>query len=302
MTWLSLWVALQVASAPAPAPRPGTDFDPPELLCTIEDPRLDEASGIVEGRANRGLYYTHNDSGGKPIVYVIDREGRMRAEWELAGATNVDWEDIAIAPDVIHDAPAQIYVADIGDNDAKRKEVVIYRFAEPKLEKAANSQPTRQSVTPTRFVLRYPDGPRNAEALVVHPTGAGFIITKHLDGTAEVYRIPAPWNKSGTIDLERVGKLTFPETAPIQTIVTAADIYPDGTQLVTRSYLCGWIWTLPTDGPNKFETLIRQTPVRLNLAPEPQGEAICFSADGRCLLTISEKTPTRLYECCRPKP
>jgi hypothetical protein len=32
------------------------------------------------------------------------------------------------------------------------------------------------------------------------------------------------------------------------------------------------------------------------LPAEPQGEALCFSADGRALLTLSEKTPTTLYE------
>lgn len=302
---LGLATALQVAgaptSSPAAPPRAAIEFDPPELVCTCDDPRLDEASGIVAGRANPGLYYTHNDSGGKPIVYVIDRDGRIRVELALEGTRNIDWEDIAIAPGAAT-GTFDVCVADIGDNDEKRPEVQIYRFAEPRLDASpASSKPARAAVVPTRYTLRYADGPRNAEALVVHPrTGDGFIISKRLDGRAEVYRIPAPWPKDRTIEMQCVGKLVFPETPAINTIVTAADLSPDGSQLAARSYMCGWLWTLPTgQSDGEFERIIRRMPVRLDLAAEPQGEAICFSPDGRCLLTISEKTPTRLYECCR---
>jgi hypothetical protein len=294
-------VAGGLTSAPSTAPYAGTEFDPPELVCTCEDRRLNEASGIVAGHANPDLYYTHNDSGGKPIVYVLDRDGHIRAEVELEGAKNVDWEDIALAPGTAA-GTFDLCAADIGDNNEKRREVQIYRFAEPRLDASpASSKPGRTTVAPTRYTLRYADGPRNAEALVVHPrTGDGFILSKKLDGSADIYRIPAPWPKDRTIEMQRVGKLMFPDAPPINTMVTAADLSLDGSQLVTRSYTCGWLWTLPTgERDGEFERLIRQTPIRLDLAAEPQGEGICFSADGRCLLTVSEGSPTRLFECCR---
>ena len=50
------------------------------------------------------------------------------------------------------------------------------------------------------------------------------------------------------------------------------------------------------DGATAFALLFERLPTALELAKEPQGEALCFSADGRALLTISEKTPTTLYE------
>ena len=50
-------------------------------------------------------------------------------------------------------------------------------------------------VHPTAYVLRYADGPADAEAFCVHPrTGDGYILTKRLDGRAVVYKLPAPWN------------------------------------------------------------------------------------------------------------
>jgi hypothetical protein len=81
------------------------------------------------------------------------------------------------------------------------------------------------------------------------------------------------------------------------TIVTAADISPDGTRLVTRSYVGGWEWRLveKREG-NAIAIVPSDMPMPLTLATEPQGEALCFSADGDALLTISEKTPTMLYE------
>ena len=38
------------------------------------------------------------------------------------------------------------------------------------------------------------------------------------------------------------------------------------------------------------------------VAAERQGEALCFSADGDALLTISERTPTTLYESRLARP
>jgi len=45
-----------------------------------------------------------------------------------------------------------------------------------------------------------------------------------------------------------------------------------------------------------FERILAAAPVRLSLAPEPQGEALCYSADGRAILTISEGPAPTLHE------
>jgi hypothetical protein len=139
----------------------------------------------------------------------------------------------------------------------------------------------------------------NAEGLAVDPRSAdGYVFGKQLDGTCSVYRLPAPWTTVGIATLKRVGKLNFPrEASPIATMVTAADISPDGKRLVTRSYVGGWEWRVPgSDQAGAFARIFEREPTALTLATEPQGEALCFSADGRALLTISEKVPTTLYE------
>ena len=69
-------------------------------------------------------------------------------------------------------------IGDIGDNNAVRENgLLVHRVLEP--------QPTDQAeVTtepPTSFRLRYPDGPGDAETLLVHPrTGRLYVVTKPL--------------------------------------------------------------------------------------------------------------------------
>lgn len=82
-----------------------------------------------------------------------------------------DMEAIAVGPD------GDIYVGDIGDNkDGSWDHVWIYRFPEPK-------QLKDQTVTAKQYDVKYADGPRNAEALMVHPkTGRVYIASKNQDG------------------------------------------------------------------------------------------------------------------------
>lgn len=295
-------VLLQVAATIPASTQPArfTEFSAPERVCEVTDREINEASGLVASRANPGVYYIHNDSGGKPMVYVIDRAGAIKAKIELIGATNVDWEDIAIAPG---SSPNlwDVCVADIGDNNNERRCVTLYRFRDDPLPQSIDAkQCVTTKVSPATFEFRYEDGPRDAESLAIHPiSGDGYVFQKRRDGNAAVYRIHAPWKQDGVQTLSRIGELSFPDVPPIQRIVTAADFSPDGRRLVARTYTCGWIWNMPAkDMPKEISILFRQTPERIDLAAEKQGEAICFSSDGRCLLTISEGSPTWLYECC----
>ncbi len=290
--WLVCTPAPVVGQTSSPAPRYGE----PQAVCQIDDRRLDEASGLVAGRRNPGYYYTHNDSGGRPQVYVLDRHGRICLTIRLVGAQNRDWEDIALAPGE-QPGTFDVCVADIGDNKAQRKGIVFYRFPEPRLDAIVRARGTLD-VKPRVFRCVYRDGARNAEGFAVDPrTGDGYVLTKRFDGACYVYRLPTPWDTAAVTTLTRVGKLQFPPGAALARMVTAADISPDGRRLVTRSYVGGWEWRLAKrDAAGAFALVFEQMPTALELAPEPQGEALCFSADGRALLTVSEGTPTTLYE------
>lgn len=269
-------------------------LEPPRALAVVTDPRITEASGIVASRRHPGLYYVHNDSGGGPFVYVIDRAGQTRMTIHLRGAQAVDYEDIALAPGA-EPGTFDVCVADIGDNDARRPHITIYRFPEPELSETKH---TTIIVTPRAFRMRYPDGPVDAEAFLVHPrTGDGYVITKRTTGASMVYKLPAPWDEGQERELVRVGPLRLPPALLPLRIVTAADIHPAGRRVAARCYADGWEWWLPADATDAdFQRIFDTEPVRLSLAPERQGEALCYSADGNAILTLSEGVRQTLYE------
>ena len=53
--------------------------------------KIDETSGleIIDGQ-----FITHNDSGGDPKLYYLDKKGKIVFERTLDGVKNNDWEDI----------------------------------------------------------------------------------------------------------------------------------------------------------------------------------------------------------------
>ncbi len=287
-TWLGLLGACGLPAQSLPV------LEPPQAVATITDDRLDEISGLVASRRHPGLYYVHNDSGGGPYVYLIDRVGQTRLTVQLKGAEAADYEDIALAPGT--DAGTfDVCVADIGDNDARRRHITIYRFPEPELPSAGD---TTIKVTPRAYRWRYPGGPADAEAFFVHPrTGHGYILTKRATGASLVYRLPAPWSERRESELVRVGPLRIPPALVPLRVVTAADIHPDGRHVAVRCYADGWEWRLPADTADAdFEGIFDTLPVRLSLAAERQGEALCYSADGNAILTLSEGNRPTLYE------
>lgn len=280
--------AAQSSSAPV---------DDPETLCTIRDPRVNEASGIVPGIRNADVFYVVNDSGGTPDVFAIGRDGAVRGSFRLRAAKNVDWEDLAWAPPPKADQPHELCVADIGDNREERRSVTIYRFPEPALSESES----RTEVAPRAIRVRYADGPHNAEALVVDPrTGDGYIFTKRDDGRSDAYRLAAGWGAADApadkeVIATRVGELKLPRELPMRTIVTAADVSAAGDRLAMRSYATGWEWRATAGGPGVFELMLNAPPSELTLAVEPQGEALCYDRMGRRIHTISEHTPTAIY-------
>ena len=57
----------------------------------------------------------------------------------------------------------RLYVGDIGDNDSKRKTIRVYYFDDPK--------PDDETRTYKAWDFRYPDGPHDAETLLVTAAG-----------------------------------------------------------------------------------------------------------------------------------
>jgi hypothetical protein len=270
-----------------------------KLLTHIAAKFIDEASGIVESRRNPGIFWINNDSGDGAYLYAVDRQGKTRGVFLVRNAAANDWEDIAYGPGP--DGKGDfLYIGDIGDNGKKRTDTIIYRIAEPKIGTATGSKETPLlTAEPTiRRAFRYPDGSHNAETLLVHPkTGIVYIVTKEENGVSSVYKFPAEpaeWWEPNT--LTRVGTITITgEQHPYPDMITGGEISPDGKKVILQSYLRAYELRLPENTAD-FDAIWKTRPTHVPLPLLRQGEAICYSADGKSIFVTSEKTPAPIYE------
>jgi hypothetical protein len=267
------------------------------VIAHLANREVKESSGIAASRRYAGVFWTHNDSGDTARIFAFDREGRDRGTYHIPGATNIDWEDIAIGPGP-RSAPWYLYIGETGGNKREAREVVVYRVAEPAPRDGGTG--TAGSAFPIR--LRYPDRAHDAEALLVHPATADiYIVTKAFGTDREtlVFKAPAP-HTAGPRTLERIASLRFPHESAITLAVgrvTGGDIAPGGRRVVVCDYFRAYEAELPRGRP--FDEVWNQTWAPVELAPRRQGEAICYRSDGRALLATSEGTPCPLQETVR---
>jgi hypothetical protein len=196
-----------------------------------------------------------------------------------------------------------LYVGDIGDNDKSRKEIIVYRVAEPAVT-AADADSDRNEPLGTEpaeaIHLKYPDGRHDAEALAVHPTtGDLYLITKTRSATAaaSVYKLSAPFSTSTIHTLEKVGDIRVPSLLP--GMITGGDISPDGRKVVLCDYFNAYEASLPEASSLKFDDIWKQPPAIIRLGQRQQGEAVCYRLDGRAIVATSEGTRPALIEAER---
>jgi hypothetical protein len=229
---------------------------------------------LAASKKQPGVLWTHNDSGDAPVVYAMTRKGRSLGMWTVEGAEAFDWEDMALGPGE-ETGLAYLYVGDIGDNIGTRTRVAIYRFPEPRVDDVS------RTVTAEKLEITYPDGPHNAEALMVDPfDGTIYILTKS-SGSAVVYR--TEWVDSGAATLQRVTRLKVPGSFGG---VTGADISPAGDRVVMSTYT-GAVELVLAPGKN-FDSIWHSRPRMVDVGVRAQGEAIAYSAVGSSILATSE--------------
>ena len=285
------------ASSPGPAPVGG--YQASTVLGQIADPAIGESSGLAASRRNPGLLWTHNDSGDEPFVYCIDLQARSCGAWRVTGAEAFDWEDMAAGPGPgARSGEPYLYLGDVGDNIDQRTEIVVYRVPEPAVG-GNGPAPTRASPAATApaeaLRLRYPDGPHNAEAMMVHPvSGDVYVVSKDAQA-ARVYKAAAPLDAARPATMTQVGTIRLGSGTRGLEQVTGGDVSPDGRRVALSTYAQGYELELPGDA-TAFDDIWAQRPVPVTLGPRLQGEAIAYRLDGKALLTTSEIAPAPLQQ------
>lgn len=238
--------------------------DETRKLCAIKDPRIDESSGLAASRRHPGIVYTFNDSGGRPQVYAVGPDCRTRATLTFGGARNRDWEAMALGPD------GGIYVGDIGDNlGGAWPYVTVYRIPEPAVLRT-------RTLHATAYRIKYADGPRNAETMMIDPrTGRFYIASKEFNGA--LYEGPEKLRTSGFNVMRKIAGAPF--------YATDGAFAPDGRSFVIRGYWDAEIYRVP--GKKLAD---------VSIPGQKQGEGITFTPDGRSLLLSSEGPRQPLWQ------
>jgi hypothetical protein len=237
----------------------------PERVCAVDDPRLDELSGMV---VSGGGLWAVSDGGRDVRVHRIDRADCAVIDTRTADVDPYDVEDLAVGPD------GTLWLGDLGDNERARDTVAVIAL------------PERGEARLHR--LAYPDGPHDAEALLVDSQGRPFVITKEFGRPAGLYRTAEPPEGEDPTPLLRVGELALPASdtlgGPVggvgSRLVTGAALSADGTVAAVRTYTDAWLFPV-SDGD--LVAALNLTPARIPLPDEPQGEAVAFEPDGTLL-------------------
>ena len=276
----------------------GTSFEPARVIGHLIDPDIDEASGLIVSKCQPNVFWTHNDSGDGPFIYAFGPTGDNLGTWKVDGTQNIDWEDIAERREP--DGTCRIYIGEIGDNAVKRNVHSIYRVREPQV--SGQTRDLRQKNAPLtepaeRLDFSYQDENQNAETLMVDPaTGDIYVLTKHRKGPSGVYKIKPAF---GSADVQTVGRLADIQVPSLPVgLLTGGDISPDGRRVALCDYVDGYELSLPA-GDTNFDDIWRQQPVRIDLGPRDQGEAIAYSPDGLELYATTEHPNPPLIEVRR---
>lgn len=247
---------------------------------------LHEVSGIEKVK-NADLLWMLNDSGNKPIIYGVDNQGKIIREI-IVKAKNNDWEDIT------SDEEGNLYIADFGNNNNKRKNLRILKIKHQDLlvkdkvevEKIKFSYPNQ-----TKFPPKKKDRFFDAESLV-YKNGFLYIFTKSRVkgkyGKTILYKIPA---EKGSYEAKRIS--TFENCTDLKCSITGASISPNGKKVALLNHQSVFIFSNFVDD-DFLSGDVKEFP----LGHVSQKESISF-IDDTTLYIADEKTKSlggKLYE------
>ena len=274
---------------PAPTSGPCETWESPEAIAAVQAPELNEISGIVSSRKNPGLLWVHEDSGNTAQLFALNTRGDLIGTITLDVPAATDWEDLALGPCGLEEC---LFIADTGDNLAARQDASVLRLVEPTIN---GKEPFQLTVTPEQFLLRYPDGPQDVEALVVTPQGVPVLFSKRTDGTSRVFTFPL-MDSAQTVELLALGTVSMGGTKGLAAAVTAADMLPDGSRFLLRAYLLALEFRPPQGDLTRLaEAEVVVVPAVL----EAQGEAMGYENNVGGFWQVSEgQRPTLFYAAC----
>ena len=270
----------------------------PVLTGRIESAQVTEASGLARSNIRRDRFWVINDGGSPPVLHAVGVDGRNQGTLRIDAARNLDWESAASFE---LDGKSWLLVADAGDNNAIRNHSTIYVAEEPALE---NGEDAVASPAWT-MSFRWPDGPRDCEAVAVDAGGERILLLSKRTIPAVLYELPLRPDNAGVITATRLGEvdsLPLPTDRDLERAAaerswhwqpTAMDISTDAGAAVILTYRAVYHF-----GRRKGEAWIealRRPPTIINLEGLREAEAVAFAEDGRSVIVTIEAPSPPLY-------
>lgn len=286
-------LALVVLALVARADEPPA-WGEPIKVCDLADREIKESSGVAASRTCEGVFWTHNDSGDAARLFAVDREGRTRATFTVEGVRAADWEDMCA---FTWRERSYLLVADTGDNDSRREQVLLHLIEEPRSLPPEGATGTSLRVRQSLRV-RYEDGPHDCEGVGVDgASGAVLLVTKERSGGKPrvfTFDLPSTGDRASAAEpivARPIAQLDVPS------LTTALDVSPDGRLVIVLTYVDAYVWV--RGGDEAWPDVFTRAPLRVTMPRRRQGESICFGADGLSLFLTSEKLPAPLWELPR---
>lgn len=267
-------LVLVIGCSGAKIHNPTEDFHSGKRIVKLKNPVLGEISGMAASRANPGLFWVHNDSGDEPRIFLINQDLKILLTCNLEGATNRDWEDIAIGPGPV-EGKTYLYIGDIGDNNGEDRYKYIYVLEEPVLD---GNQDVINITAFKKITFELEGKRKDTETLLLDPQTRNLFLVSKREEPVWLYRLDQ------TAGDTTVAKKLF--SLPITQIV-GGDVSMDGRRVLLKNYEHVYYWINEKD--TSVEDLLRQPAFEVPYEMEPQGEAIAWAADYSGFYTLSEK-------------
>jgi len=264
------------------------------LSGVLMDMQLREVSGLAASTRHPGVLWLHDDGGNPARLFAVTTSGRRLASFNVDGVVKTDWEDIE---SFRLDGRSYLLVADIGDNGGLRRSLQLHVFEEPAEISNGRLQPAWS------IAFRYPDGPRDAEAIAVDPERGEVLLVSKKRQPPELFVLPLhpptvqllTARPQGTLygmpgldeDTDTSGR------TPLARQVTAASVSPDRRTLAVMTYRHLLLYER-REGQD-WANAVTGTPRVRDLPWLPQAEALGWSADGQALHATGEFMPAPLY-------
>ena len=285
-----LLLAPFIAGCTQPAdPEPDTQQHVPTTVLAgrLGNKALDEASGIVRSQRHDGVYWLVNDSG-KPRLYAIDSSGKDLGQVKIGDAKNVDWEDIA---SFSLDGKPYLLIADIGDNEGKRRDVTVYVVEEPDAGQG-------DAEIAWSFDYSYPSGSLDAESLSVDIENERILVLSKREIPTVLYELPLRPTTDKRQEAKRLGtveSLPQPSRQDIEFAPAtknwywqpvAMDISADGRAAVLLTYRGVYYYRRSSD--NTWLEALQKRPAPISIGDFSEAESATFSADGKSVFVTFE--------------